>query len=55
MKRKLKLLRTTWILFGTLNHYWGCEKLTILDYLYKKRIGFNSAYSIAKMFHGKVK
>lgn len=35
-----------------LNHYWGCgDKLTIWDYLYKKRIGFDTAWSLAKLIY----
>jgi hypothetical protein len=32
----------------TLNHYHGCEKLTLWDYLYKKRVGIRTAWAMAK-------
>lgn len=32
----------------TLDHYWGVDKITIWQYLYKKRIGICSAWRISK-------
>jgi hypothetical protein len=33
----------------TLNHYHGVEKLTVWGYLYKKRIGFKTAWEVSKV------
>ena len=31
----------------TLDHYWRCERLTLWDFIYKKRIGIKRAWYIS--------
>ena len=51
MKKFFKRLRSFLNFFYSLNHYWGCETLTFWEYVYKKRIGFNTAWELAKLIH----
>lgn len=49
--RWFRIARLTWSLFGSLNHYWGCESLSFWEYVYKKRMSFKSSFEIAKDIH----
>lgn len=44
--KRLKLL-FSWLY--KLNHWEGCERLTIWDYAYKRRIGVSTAWRLAKV------
>ena len=44
MLKKIKLL-LSWLY--TLNHWEGCEKLSLWEYIYKRRIGIKTAYKIS--------
>lgn len=40
-------------LFGTLNYYKGLDKLTIWDYIYKRRLSLKTAIEIANIIYPK--
>jgi hypothetical protein len=49
----MKRLRLFFRYLYTLNHYWGLERLTIWDYVYRKRMGIETSWEIAgKIING---
>lgn len=51
IKKQIRKVLFITKLFGTLNYYKGIEKLTVLDYAYKRRISFSTALKIAKIIY----
>jgi len=39
--------------FGRLNYYKGIEKLSFLDIVYKRRLGFSTSWRLAKLIVNK--
>jgi hypothetical protein len=49
----MKRLKLFFRYLYSLNHYWGCERLTLWDYLYAKRIGIITAWEVSyKIING---
>jgi hypothetical protein len=49
--KTIKRIYKTLDFAGGLNHYWGCEPLTVWDYVWRKRISFDTAWSLAKLIY----